>query len=208
MQKNPLPLTRWLISLAFLASTAAVAENGAAPERQAEWNQRLERAAALQKEGAEQQVAANALLEESLTGCYKKFLVNSCLSDARKLHRQSYNDAKRLENEGKAIERQVNKEQLSDADQRRVADAQQKEAELQLREAETRAARKQTAEEQAATLADKALKAEEGKQRKAADAERVAKSVPSTRPKWPLKKRMRHVAPLNQGPRRPNSRRW
>jgi colicin import membrane protein len=175
MQKRPSSLTRWLISLAFLASTVTFAENGAAPERQAEWNQRLERALAMQKESAEQQAAAKVLLDESSPGCYKKFLVNACLSNARKAHRQSMNDAKRLENEGKAIERQVKKEQLSDADQRRLAEAQQKDAELQAREAQTSAARQQMADEQAATVADKAKKAVEGAQRKAADAEQLAK---------------------------------
>ncbi|MDD2743632.1 MAG: hypothetical protein PHV02_15305 [Rhodocyclaceae bacterium] len=174
MQKRPSSLTRWLILPAFLASTATLAENSAAPERQAEWNQRLERAAALKQESAEQQATGKALLEQNSTGCYKKFLVNSCLSDARKAYRQSYNDAVRLESEGKAIERQVKKEQLSDADQRRLASARQQEDELQARAAEVKAERQRMADEQAATLADKAKKAEEGAQRKAADAERVA----------------------------------
>jgi len=174
MQKHPSSLTHWLILPAFLASTASLADDGAAAERQADWNHRLEQAAALKQMSADQQVAAKVLLEQNSAGCYKKFLVNSCLSDERKAYRQSYNDAARLESEGKAIERQVKKEQLNDADQRRLASARQQEDELQARATEVKAERQRIADEQAATLADKAKKAEEGAQRKAADAERLA----------------------------------
>ena len=168
-------LNIWLITCLLVAGPLAAAESPAPAELQADWDKRMIQASELQREGSQRQAEAEKLYEQSQRDCQKKFLVNSCLGDARKVYTKSHNEARLLENEGKAIERQIKKEQLSDSDLRRAAQAPQREADLQVRETETSALRKVSADEQAAQEADKARKAAEGSKRKAADAERLAK---------------------------------
>ena len=168
-------LNIWLITCLLVAGPLAAAENQAPAELQADWDKRMIQASELQREGSQRQAEAEKLYEQSQRDCQKKFLVNSCLGDARKVYTKSHNEARLLENEGKAIERQIKKEQLSDSDLRRAAQAPQREADLQVRETETSALRKMSADEQAAQEAEKARKAAEGSKRKAADAERLAK---------------------------------
>lgn len=168
-------LNIWLITCLLVAGPLAAAESQAPAELQADWDKRMIQASELQREGSQRQAEAEKLYEQSQRDCQKKFLVNSCLGDARKVYTKSHNEARLLENEGKAIERQIKKEQLSDSDLRRAAQAPQREADLQVRETETSALRKMSADEQAAQEAEKARKAAEGSKRKAADAERLAK---------------------------------
>ena len=168
-------LNTWLITCLLVAGPLAAAESPAPAELQADWDKRMIQASELQREGSQRQAEAEKLYEQSQRDCQKKFLVNSCLGEARKVYTKSHNEARLLENEGKAIERQIKKEQLSDSDLRRAAQAPQREADLQVRETETSALRKVSADEQAAQEAEKARKAAEGSKRKAADAERLAK---------------------------------
>lgn len=168
-------LNIWLITCLLVAGPLAAAESQAPAELQADWDKRMIQASELQREGSQRQAEAEKLYEQSQRDCQKKFLVNFCLGDARKVYTKSHNEARLLENEGKAIERQIKKEQLSDSDLRRAAQAPQREADLQVRETETSALRKVSADEQAAQEAEKARKAAEGSKRKAADAERLAK---------------------------------
>ena len=168
-------LNIWLITCLLVAGPLAAAESQAPAELQADWDKRMIQASELQREGSQRQAEAEKLYEQSQRDCQKKFLVNSCLGDARKVYTKSHNEARLLENEGKAIERQIKKEQLSDSDLRRAAQAPQREADLQVRETETSALRKVSADEQAVQEAEKARKAAEGSKRKAADAERLAK---------------------------------
>ena len=146
-----------------------------AADQQADWEQRLARAAELQKEGAEGRAAAEKQLEEQTAACYRKFLVNQCRNKAHSDFVETNNAARRVQNEGKAIERQVKKEQLSARDLQAAAEMPEREAELRAREAETTAARAAAAAEEEATRAAKARKAEEGAKRKAEDAERLRK---------------------------------
>lgn len=158
-----------------LVSSALAADKGQTAAQQADWAQRLARATALQQEGSERRAAAEKLLEEQTAACYKKFLVNRCRDNVRSEFSEENLAARRLQNEGKAIERQVKKEQLSARDLQAAAEMPEREAELQAREAEIAAARQATAAEEEAKRADKARKAEEGAQRKAEEAERLRK---------------------------------
>jgi colicin import membrane protein len=160
--------------LAGLASSAdqapATAQEAA---QEADWEQRVARAAELQRSAAAGKAAAEKVLEEKSTACYRKFLVNRCLDEAQAEYLEANKDARRLNNEGKAIERQVKKEQFSAREARWAAEMPTREAELRAREAETAAARAEAEATAAATRAAKARKAEEGAQRKAEDAERL-----------------------------------
>ena len=164
-----------LLFLALAGAPLGAAEQLVSKERLADWEKRQAQSALLQREGASAKADADAVFEQAEIECYKKFLVNSCLIDARRVYNQSRTAAVRLENEGKAIERQIKKEQLSERDQQRVAEGAQRAAELLDRETETTAQRQLAAEEQARLEADKAKKANEGVKRKAKDAERLAK---------------------------------
>ena len=159
----------------LLSGLATVAQGAPTAEQNADWEQRLTRAAELRRAGVERQAAADRLYEAQEPACYKKFLVNRCRDNAYRELTESTREAKRLENEGKAIERQVKKEQFSVRDVEAAAMAPAREAKLKALEVETAAARTEAELEEATTRADKARKAEEGARRKAEEAERLRK---------------------------------
>jgi len=165
----------WALCFGLLSGLATVAQGAPTAEQNADWEQRLTRAAELRRAGAERQAAADRLYEAQEPACYKKFLVNRCRDNAYRELTESTREAKRLENEGKAIERQVKKEQFSVRDVEAAAMAPAREAKLKALEVETAAARTEAELEEATTRADKARKAEEGARRKAEEAERLRK---------------------------------
>lgn len=158
-----------------LGLPAFAVDDGPSPAQLADWGQRLEKAAALMADGKARQSAAEEVRGQKDGECYKRFLVNACRADVEAEYVKASREGKRLENEGKSIELQVKKEQLADKDARRRASAPEREAEMKAREAETAAERQAAEAESAATLTDKAKKAEEGTRRRAADAERQRK---------------------------------
>lgn len=157
----------------LLLPLAAVADPGADAARQADWDARLGKAAALVAESKSIKDAARQTLEEKTPACSQKFLVNACRDELRRDYLKAGHEAQRLESEGKAIEREVKKEQIAEREKRKVVEAPQREADLQAREADTEAARQAAQAKIEATEADKAKKAAEGEKRKAADAERL-----------------------------------
>lgn len=173
MENRSLSVAACLISLALLGGPAWAADQGPDSEQQAAWQLRLDKAAALSAEGRARQAEASRILEEKNAACRKKFLVNACLQENQEEYSAAARQGKLLENEGRAIERQVRKEQLSDSDVRRQAAAPQREAELQERQAEVAATREAAANKEATIRADQAKKAVEGEKRKAADAEKL-----------------------------------
>lgn len=177
MEHRPLSLAARLIVLLVVSFSTLAAESGPSPEQEADWQQRLDRGAALQAEAKERKAEADTILETKNAECRKKFLVNSCLEDAKREHVVATREASRLENQGKAMQREVKKEQLSDKDKRRAEAAPERDAEMALRKSEV-AAERQTAEEQAAAnKAAKEKKAAEGASRKAAEAEKHRRKV-------------------------------
>jgi len=165
----------WVLCIGLFSGLASVAQASPTAEQNADWEQRLTRAAELRRVGAERQAAADKLYEAQEPACYKKFLVNRCRDNANRELTESSREAKRLENEGKAIERQVKKEQFSARDIEAAAKAPERAAKLQALEVETAAARTEAELEEATTRADKARKAEEGARRKGEEAERLRK---------------------------------
>jgi colicin import membrane protein len=175
MNHRPLSVAFRLIALLALSAPVLAGESGPTPEQLADWQQRLDQAAALQAESKAVRSAADEVLEAKNIACYKKFLVNACQRDARREHVVSVKEARRLETEAKLLERAVKKEERIDKDQRAAELAPKREAELEVREAEVKAEREAAAERTAEALANKARKAEEGSQRKAAEAEKYRK---------------------------------
>lgn len=162
-----------ILGATFCLPLAAMAESVGNVEQEADWAARLDKAAALQAESRTMKDAAKQAMEEKTPACGKKFLVNACRNELRQEYLKASHEAQRLESEGKAIEREVKREQIAEREKRSIEEAPQREAELKARAAETEAARRSTQVRVEATRADKAKKAEEGEQRKAADAERL-----------------------------------
>ncbi|NJD26584.1 MAG: hypothetical protein FIB06_14405 [Betaproteobacteria bacterium] len=163
-----------IIPVVLLLAQPAAAASEAAADPLA-WGPRLARAAELQREGTARRTEAEATFVREKEGCYRKFLVNRCLDRAHADNVAAVNSARLMENEGKALERQVKKEQMSERELRYAAEEEQRAADLRTRETQTAAARQAAAAEEAATRADKERKAEEGAARRAADAERQRK---------------------------------
>lgn len=172
MQNRPLFKAVRLIALLAFSFSALADESGPTLEQQADWQERLERAAALKADANARLLSADEILAAQHVACFKRFLVYGCQRDARKVHLAAQKEARLIENEGKTLERAVKKEQLSDKDQRRSEAAPQREADLKQREAEATAEREAAVAQEAATRASKAQKAEEGSKRRAADAEK------------------------------------
>ncbi len=174
-KRSPSVAARLTVALwaAFCLPLAAMAENVGNAEQEADWAARLDKAATLQAESRMMKDAAKQALEEKTPACSKKFMVNACRNELRQEYLKASHEAQRLESEGKAIEREVKREQIAEREKRSVEEAPQREAELKARAAETEAARQATQARIEATRADKEKKAEEGVQRKAADAERL-----------------------------------
>lgn len=175
MENRSLSLVARLIVLFAMSCPALAADSGPTPEQQADWQQRMDKATALQNESRTRKAEADRILEQKNAQCFKKFQVNRCQDQARNEHMMSIREIRRLENQGEALERQVKKEQLAVKDRRNAEMAPQRAADLEVRAAATAEVRQSAEAERAATLADKARKAEERAQRKAAEAEKQRK---------------------------------
>lgn len=172
MINRPLSSAFRLTVLFALSFSVLAGDAGPSPELVADWQQRLDAAAALQIESKEQRAAADQVLAEKEAACFKKFLVNDCQRQARKEHLTATKAASRLASEGKALERTVKKEQMSDKDQRAAEAVPKREADRQERAAEVAAESALSAERTAAARAEKAKKAAEGSKEHAANAEK------------------------------------
>lgn len=160
-----------LIAL-LVMPVAALAADGAASAGQ---QVRLDKAAALQAEGKARQAEADQVLADKNTECAATFFINDCRKAAAREHLKVTRETRRLENEGKAIEREVKREQALERDRQRTDAAPKRAADLELRQAEAMNARQVSEEKIAAAQAAKAAKAAEGEKRKAAEAERLRK---------------------------------
>lgn len=176
MENRSLSLAACLIVSAGCLAPAAWADDAkASPEQRAAWARRLDEASALQRQGTAQQKQAKDAYNTRKKACFKKFRVTGCQQEARQDYVQATNEARRIQNEGKAMERDVRKEELAEKDARRLAREPQREAELQTREAEVRAERERDDSARAAKLAGKEEKARIGAEKRAADEERLRK---------------------------------
>lgn len=173
MENRSLSVVAWLIALWAMPLAALAAGVATSPELEAAWQQRQEKAEALQAEGHARQAEADRRFKEESDACQHKLLVNDCLDKARKVHLVTTREARQLVLEGKTVAREVKAEQVAERQRQQAAAAPQRAAELQARQAETAAARQAAEDKAAATRVDKAQKAVEGERRKAADAEKL-----------------------------------
>lgn len=163
-----------LLSAAALPLPAA-AESGPSEEQAADWQRRLDYAKGLQARAAGMREAASQAYQAREKECFRKFRVNDCRQEAHQEQVRVDAEARRIDNEGKALERQIKKEQLADKDARRIEEAPQREADLRERQRETAALREQSAAERADKLKKKEAHAAKGAERAAANEERLRK---------------------------------
>jgi colicin import membrane protein len=171
MENRSLPVVAGLIALLVMPFAALAAEGEVNADQQA----RLDKAAALQAESKARQAEADQVLEQRNTECATKFLVNDCRNAAAREHLKVTRETRRLENEGKAMEREVKREQMGERDRQRAAEAPRRAADLELHQAESITAHQAAEDKEAALRASKAAKAAEGEKRKIAEAEKHRK---------------------------------
>jgi len=151
---------------------AAPARADDAAAQAADWEARLKVAQEKQRRGSKLTAAAAKQFAAEQQACYKVFQVTSCQQESRLRYNQATKAAAVIKNEGEAEERLVKKEQRDDKDARYAADAPKREADLRAREARIASERAAAAAERDKRLADKAVQAEAGSQRRARAAER------------------------------------
>ena len=174
MENRPLSVAALLIAASgFYGGVLAADEPD--PAQVADWERRNRKAGELIEQARQMHQEAKRFYAEKSQACHQKFQVNACLSEAHREQSKQIADARRVENQGKALEREVRKEQQADHDARYLAGADQRAADLRKRQAEISSARRQAEDHEASTRASKEREAVEGARRQAANAERIAK---------------------------------
>ncbi len=169
MEYRPLRLAAGLILAVWLPLAPA---SEPTPGQGADWEARLEAAKTAQQKGKAMRAEAKARYEADKKTCFNKFRVTDCQEDARRVYVNATNEARRVENQGLAAERQVRRERLADKDARSAAEAAERDAGLRQREAATAAERGDREARRQKKLAEKEKKAAEGERRHAREARR------------------------------------
>lgn len=141
--------------------------------RQADWRERQQQAESLRSEARERQEAASRRLDQANAACAGKFLVNACRDAARDEYLGELREARRIDAEGRAMQRAVVSERMAERDREIAERPQPDDAELASRAAATSAQRDAAEERIAAAKARKERQAEAGARRKAAEAEKL-----------------------------------
>jgi hypothetical protein len=131
-----------LLPLLLLTALPVLAQT-AAPLDEAEKGRLLDRAKVLRDEASALRQAGDAAYETAQKACWQRFLVNSCLDEAKQAHRAEVSRARQLEQEAREIERDVRKREIADKEAQRLADAPRKEAEAAAEAERNRQAREE-----------------------------------------------------------------
>ena len=159
-----------LIALPSLGATAW-AQNAAAPIPQTLEEANAQRARATQMRDTAEE---NFIAEQQ--ACYAKFLVNSCLDEARKRHTDALIEARKLDAPAREFQREAHRAEVEAKAAQRAAEAPQREAEQKEQAENYRAEEAAKAAERERKIAAKAQQAAEGRQKAAAEqASRQAK---------------------------------
>ena len=173
MENRSLTVVAGLIALLAVPFAAQAAEGAAIADQPAAWQERLDKASALQAESRAQQEAADKVLAGKNAECATTFFINDCRNAAAREHLEATRQARRLEIDGKAMAREVKREQALERARLSAEEAPKRAAALELRQAESMNARRAAEDRVAATQAAKAAKAAEGERRKAAEAKEL-----------------------------------
>ena len=117
------------LSLFFLLSGFSLNVLAAEPPAAVPQPTTLEEAAAQRKAADQMREAAEARFTEEQAGCYKKFLVNDCLVDAKKRRTQSMIEARNLEAPARDFEREAHRADVEAKEAQRAKEMPQRELE-------------------------------------------------------------------------------
>jgi len=186
-----LPLVVSLVLSLFILSacqSTSAPPSAAAPEQP----QTLEQAAAQRLRSTAMREEAERRYLEEQRECYKKFLVSSCLIDAKKRYTEADIAARNLDMPAREFQREAKRQELDLKDAKRAADLPVREAEQKAKAEKYRQDEARKAAERARKQAEKIQQAAEGRQktaeeqvqrqaqqeeRAAKDAERAAKKA-------------------------------
>ena len=115
------------LSLLFLLSGLSLNVLAAEPSPAVPQPTTLEEAAAQRQKADRMRKSADDLFAEEQAACYKKFLVNDCLEDAKKKRTQSMIDARNLEAPARDFEREAHRAEVEGKAAQRAADMPQRE---------------------------------------------------------------------------------
>ena len=136
----------------------------------------LEAAAAQRQEADRMRKSAEDLFAAEQAACYKKFLVNDCLEDAKKRRTQSMIDARNLEAPARDFEREAHRAEVEAKEALRAKETPQRELEQKEQGEAHRAEETARAAEREKKLADKEAQAAKARQKAAEEqAKRQAK---------------------------------
>ena len=138
--------------------------------------QTLEQATAQRERAAQMRKESDALFASEQDACYKKFLVNSCLDDAKKRHMQTTIEARKLDSAGRDFQREAKRAEVEAKEAKRATDLSARAAEQKAQTETYRAEEAARAAAREEKIAAKARKAKASRQKTAAEqAKRQAK---------------------------------
>lgn len=155
---------------ALISGAWAGEGSGPAP---ADWASRLERAKVLQAQGLDRKKEAKEQFASAKKDCFARFRVTDCQHAAKQEYVHAMGEARKIENEGLSLERQVKSEQRAQHQQKLADEAPQRAESLRQRQEQVQAEQEATRAEQAARLAGKARQEEEGQRRRRAGEQRL-----------------------------------
>jgi len=108
-----------------------------------EKNELLGKARAMRDEASAIRDKANREYAASEKACWQKFLVTSCLDEARRAQRQDVERARKIEHEARDIERDVKKRDVATREAKRIEEAPRRQAEAAERAEKNRQAQEE-----------------------------------------------------------------
>jgi colicin import membrane protein len=115
----------FLLLMLLVGAAAAQQPDGPPPDDRAE---KLERARRLHDEANAIRAEADRRHSAAQAACWEKFLVNSCLADAKDAQRSETVKARELDKQGRDLEREVKRRDIAEHEAKRIEEAPAKEA--------------------------------------------------------------------------------
>ena len=167
MQIGRIGIRRWPVLLLFVGSALCAQENPTVSEPPIP--KTLDEAAAQREQASRLRREADDQLAVDQAACYKKFLVNDCLDDAKKRHTEAIIAARKLDIPARDFQREAHRAEVEAKEAKRAAELPQRQEEQQAQGETYRTEEAKKAAEREKKLADKEAKAIEGRQKMAAD---------------------------------------
>jgi colicin import membrane protein len=170
IRRLPLALSSVISLVVPLLLLAACQSTGTpTPAAAPEQPQTLEQASAQRQRAEAMREAAEARWREEQRECYKKFLVSSCLVDAKKRYTQADIEARNVDLPAREFERQARRQELDLQDAKRAAEQPVREAEQKAQAEKYRQDEARKAAERERKRLEKNQQAEAGRQKTAAE---------------------------------------